>query len=161
MHNYFNLFVTFLVSGIWHGANWTFFCWGTLHGILLCLEKAFGIGRQKYTGVRKFCHWSVTFVLVCLAWVLFRANNMKDALMVITGIFTHFGTPMLEYANFIAIGVAMIFLLSKGLADEFQWKMRIATSPSWLVRHIYLAVMIAYIILFGVLGGDQFIYFQF
>jgi D-alanyl-lipoteichoic acid acyltransferase DltB (MBOAT superfamily) len=161
MRNYFNLFVTFLVSGIWHGANWTFFCWGMLHGILLCLEKAFGIGRQKYTGVRKLCHWAVTFILVCLAWVLFRAKNLKDAVMVITGIFTHFGIPMLEYANFIAIGVAMVILLSKGLADEFQWKMRIATSPSWLVRHVYLAVMIAYIILFGVLGGDQFIYFQF
>ncbi len=160
-HNYFNLLVTFVVSGIWHGANWTFFCWGTLHGILLCIEKALGISKQKYSGTKKFCHWSVTFVLVCFAWILFRANNMSEALTVIMGIFTNPGIPKLEFANFIAIGLAMIILLTKEFADEYHWKIRFAESRSWLVRHIYLIFMIAYIVLFGVLGGDQFIYFQF
>lgn len=161
MRNYFNLFVTFVVSGIWHGANWTFFCWGSLHGLLLCMEKAFGIGKQKYTGLRKFCHWAVTFVLVCLAWILFRANNLSDAVTVAKGIFTNPGMPKPEYANFIAIALAMSILLTKELSDEYQWGIRVAESRYWLVRHIYLVMMIAYIILFGVLGGDQFIYFQF
>ncbi len=161
LRNYFNLLVTFVVSGIWHGANWTFFLWGTLHGILLCIEKAFGISKQKYTGIKKFFHWACTFVLVCLAWILFRANNLSDAVTVITGIFTNPGSPYPEYANFIAIGLAMTVLLTKEFADEFQWKIRVAESKSWLVSHVYLILMIAYIILFGVLGGDQFIYFQF
>lgn len=161
LRNYFNLLVTFVISGIWHGANWTFFLWGTLHGILLCIEKALGIGKQKFTGINKFFHWAVTFVLVCLAWILFRANNLSDAMMVIKGIFTNPGVPKPEYANFIAIGMAMTILLIKEFADEYQWPVRVADSKSWIVRHVYLVMMIAYIILFGVLGGDQFIYFQF
>lgn len=161
LRNYFNLLVTFVISGIWHGANWTFFLWGTLHGFLLCIEKALGIGKQKFTGINKFFHWAVTFVLVCLAWILFRANNLSDAMMVIKGIFTNPGVPKPEYANFIAIGMAMTILLIKEFADEYQWPVRVADSKSWIVRHVYLVMMIAYIILFGVLGGDQFIYFQF
>lgn len=161
LRNYFNLLITFVVSGIWHGANWTFLCWGTIHGILLCIEKAFGISKQKYTGAKKSFHWAATFVLVCFAWILFRANNLSDAVSVVIGIFTNLGTPKPEYANFIAIGLAMTVLLTKEFADEFNWKVRVADSKSWLVRHIYLIIMIAYIILFGVLGGDQFIYFQF
>lgn len=161
LRNYFNLLITFVVSGIWHGANWTFLCWGTIHGILLCIEKAFGISKQKYTGAKKSFHWAATFVLVCFAWILFRANNLSDAVSVVTGIFTNLGTPKPEYANFMAIGLAMTVLLTKEFADEFNWKIRVADSKSWLVRHIYLIIMIAYIILFGVLGGDQFIYFQF
>lgn len=161
LRNYFNLLVTFVISGIWHGANWTFFLWGTLHGILLCIEKALGIGKQKFTAINKFFHWAITFVLVCFALILFRANNLSDAMMVIKGIFTNPGVPKPEYANFIAIGMAMTILLIKEFADEYQWPVRVADSKSWIVRHVYLVMMIAYIILFGVLGGDQFIYFQF
>lgn len=158
---YFNLLVTFIVSGIWHGANWTFFCWGTLHGIFLCVEKAMGISKKKYTGVSKFVHWTITFLLVAFGLIIFRANNMSDAVTVVTGIFTNPGIPKPEPAHFIAIGLAIAVLLTKSLADEYNWKIRIAESDSWLVRHTYIVIMIAYIILLGVMGGDQFIYFQF
>ena len=161
MRNYFNLFVTFVVSGIWHGANWTFLCWGSLHGVLLCIEKALGFSKRRFSGMEKFLHWAVTFILVCFAWIMFRANNLSDAMTIATGIFTNPGVPYLDYATFIAAGMAMIVLLAKEFADEYQWKTRMAESDSWLVRHVYLVVMISYIILFGVLGGDQFIYFQF
>lgn len=161
VRNYYNLFVTFVVSGIWHGANWTFLCWGALHGALLCIEKALGMAGKKYSGIRKLCHWAVTFVLVCFTWVFFRANNISDAISVIGGIFTNLDVPKLEYANFIAIGLAMTILLAKELSDEYKWNFSVAESRSWLVRHAYIVFMLAYIILFGVLGGDQFIYFQF
>ncbi|MBR5706074.1 MAG: MBOAT family protein [Bacteroidaceae bacterium] len=158
---YTNLLITFIVSGIWHGANWTFLCWGCLHGVLLCIEKALEIGKQNYTGFKRLLHWAATFVLVSLAWILFRADTVNDALTIITGIFTNPGIPKLEIANFIAIGLAMVILTAKELTDEFNLKFRIAESQSWLVRHLYLVFMISYIILLGVLGGDQFIYFQF
>lgn len=161
MRNYFNLFVTFVVSGIWHGANWTFLCWGSLHGVLLCIEKALGFSKRRFSGMRKFFHWAVTFVIICFAWIMFRANNLSDAMTVVAGIFTNPGAPYLDYASFIAIMLAMTVLLIKEFADEYQWKTHIAESNSWIVRHVYLVMMIAYIILFGVLGGDQFIYFQF
>ena len=161
---YFNLMVTFIVSGIWHGANWTFLCWGTLHGLLLCIEKAMGIGRKKYAGVQRLGHWAVTFVLVCLAWILFRANNLEDAVTVMTGIFTRISMPDISFAMFTDLTLAFLalgILLLKETADEWGTGIRIADSSSWIVRHVYIFVMIAYILLFGVLGGDQFIYFQF
>ena len=161
LRNYFNLLVTFIVSGIWHGASWTFFCWGALHGMLLCVEKAFRISKTTYSGVEKLFHWAVTFVLVCFAWILFRANNLSEAVLIITGIFTQFGDPKPETANFIAIGLALTIMFGKELSEEIKWPMRNVVSKSGLVCHIYLVLMIAYIILFGVLGGDQFIYFQF
>ena len=158
---YTNLLITFTVSGIWHGANWTFLCWGGLHGILLCIEKALGIGKKSYTGFEKLLHWAVTFIFVCMAWILFRVDHLSDALTIVTGIFTRSGIPKMETANFIAIGLALIILVSKELTDEFKLNIRIAESRSWLISHLYLILMISYIVLFGVLGGDQFIYFQF
>ena len=161
LRNFFNLLVTFVTSGIWHGANWTFFCWGMLHGILLCIEKALGISKHKYSGTKKFFHWTATFILVCFAWILFRANNLSEAVTIIKGIFINPSIPKLDFANFFAIGLALVVLFTKEFADEYQWRIRVAESKSWLMHHIYLIMMIAYIILFGVLGGDQFIYFQF
>lgn len=159
--NHFNVLVTFIISGFWHGANWTFICWGTLHGILLCIEKVLGFGKQKYTGIRKFGHWIVTFVLVCFAWILFRAPGMSAAKAIITGIFTNPGIPNPDYATFTAIGLAMTILLIHELSEEYQWGDRVMESKKHLLRPMSIALIIAYVILFGVLGGDQFIYFQF
>ncbi len=161
---YFNLMVTFMVSGIWHGANWTFLCWGGLHGILLCIEKLLGIGKKDYSGCKKLCHWGVTFALVCLSWILFRASNLNDAVIVVSGIFCNMGIPIITFAMFTDLclatsAIAMLFI--KELSDEFCWKWHISESRYWLVRHSYIVSMIAMILLFGVLGGDQFIYFQF
>ena len=161
---YFNLMVTFMVSGIWHGANWTFLCWGGLHGILLCIEKLLGIGKKDYSGCKKLCHWGVTFALVCLSWIFFRASNLHDAVIVVSGIFCNMGIPIITFAMFTDLclatsAIAMLFI--KELSDEFCWKWHISESRYWLVRHSYIVSMIAMILLFGVLGGDQFIYFQF
>lgn len=163
MRNYFNLLVTFIVSGIWHGANWTFFFWGMLHGILLCMEKAIGIGKQKYKGIARFCHWAVTFFLVCLAWVFFRAADMSDATTVIVGIFTNLGAPDISFAMFTEITLALFaigILFIKEVVEEF-FKSHVKLQKTPLLTHIYIIVMVAVILLFGVLGGDQFIYFQF
>lgn len=158
---YINLMLTFLISGVWHGANWTFICWGALHGAFLCIERVLGINRKHYSGSRRFFHWVVTFVVVCFAWVLFRANSLEDVVTVVTGIITNQGIPKLEFANFIAIGMALAVLFAKELTEELGWRINITESRYWIVRHLYISVMIAYILLFGVLGGDQFIYFQF
>lgn len=161
LRNYFNLFVTFVVSGIWHGANWSFFLWGGLHGILLCIEKYFGIGKQKYDGFSKFSHWLVTFSLVCFAWILFRANNIEDVLTIIVGIFTNMGIPFRDDATFIALCLAFPILISHEMMEEYAIGAQIIILHNWYVEHLYIVMMIAYIILFGVFGGDQFIYFQF
>lgn len=161
---YFNLMVTFMVSGIWHGANWTFLCWGGLHGILLCIEKLLGIGKKDYSGCKKLCHWGVTFALVCLSWILFRASNLNDAVIVVSGIFCKMELPNVTFAMFTELclaALAIALLLIKELSDKFCWKWHISESRYWLVQHLYIVGMIAMILLFGVLDGDQFIYFQF
>ena len=161
VRNYFNLVITFVVSGIWHGANWTFLCWGTLHGIFLCIEKALGIGRNHYSGISKFCHWLVTFVLVCIAWILFRANNIGDAIDCVTKIVAQPGIPFVDTPTFIALAFVFPLLILKEMNDEYGWNIHISDSRSWIVRHVYLALMTSIIVLFGILNGDQFIYFQF
>ena len=93
---YFNIFIVFLVSGFWHGANWTFIAWGALHGFfsifaLITKEKRKWINDRL--GISKI-HWVnntldvlITFLFVTFAWIFFRANNVRDAFYIIKKIF--------------------------------------------------------------------------
>lgn len=164
VRNYFNLLVTFVVSGIWHGANWTFLCWGTLHGVLLCIEKALGMNKRRYAGVQKFFHRAATFVLVSIAWVLFRANSLHEAATILSGIFTRMTLPDVSFAMFTEICFslsAIALLIGKELSEEYRPRTGITRPRRRLVGELYIAGLAALILLFGVLGGDQFIYFQF
>lgn len=159
--NYLNIMVTFTISGIWHGANWTFIAWGALHGLLQCAEKRIGWAKRKWKGTLRICHMMLTFSIICLTWIFFRACSLKEAVLVIQGIITHPGAPYVQVADFIAIGIALFIVACREVAEEWHTGIRVSDSQSWVVRHLYITTMIAYIILFGVLNGDQFIYFQF
>jgi len=161
VRNYFNLLTTFVISGLWHGANWTFVIWGLLHGVILCIEKYLGFAKRKFSGFRGGVHWFITFCIVCFAWIFFRANTLSEAVQVACGIFTNPGIPYLCLADFGAIAMALFILIFKESKDEFGWNIHISDSSNWLIRHLYIVMAIAYLILFGVLNGDQFIYFQF
>lgn len=79
---YINLFTTFLLGGLWHGAGWTFIFWGTLHGLALMIHRAwksFGFTMNRYLA------WFITFNFVNLTWIFFRAKEWNDALKVIVG----------------------------------------------------------------------------
>ncbi len=156
-----NIMITFFVSGIWHGANWTFIIWGTIHGALQCVEKLLGWNKAQWKIQGKVVHWGLTFCIVCLAWIFFRANTISDAFMIIEGIFTNPAMPFMRKADIFAIILALSIVLMKEIIDEYGLKISISDSPVWMVRHMYIVGMIAFIILFGVLNGDQFIYFQF
>ena len=158
---YSNIMITFIVSGIWHGANWTFIIWGTIHGVLQCIEKLLGWNKAQWKRPEKIIHWGLTFCIVCLAWIFFRANTVSDAFLIIKGIFTNLAIPYMRVADFLAIALALTVVFTKETIDEYGLKIRISDSPVWIVRHMYIVAMIAFIILFGVLNGDQFIYFQF
>ena len=94
---YFNLFFVFLVSGLWHGASWTFIIWGGLHGLYLIFSiitkklrekvKNF-VGLNKYKQINKLIQIITTFCLVSFAWIFFRANNLSDAIYVVKNILT-------------------------------------------------------------------------
>ncbi len=163
------IFITFFISGFWHGAAWTYVVCFSIHGIYLvtCILKEKRQRKfEKKHGLKKKEWWLwinriVTFLLVVITLVFFRANTLQDAIAVFIGIFANPGVPYEDYANFIAIGLALIILMIKEFSEEYKWRTNISESSSWLVRHVYIIAMIAYIILFGVLNGDQFIYFQF
>lgn len=76
IRTYVNTMIVFLISGLWHGANWTFILWGALHGIFMCITKLFKNVFEKFHPV---FNWFLTFGFVNFAWVLFRANSISDA----------------------------------------------------------------------------------
>jgi len=87
---YYNLFITFLISGVWHGANWTFVIWGALHGFYLIAALLFKpfteilyskLKLPRKGLIYKITHISITFFLVVVAWVFFRANTVSDAFL--------------------------------------------------------------------------------
>ena len=164
---YWNLMVTFVVSGLWHGANWTFLCWGALHGMLLCIEKAVKLPtlmqRAWWLGgqVSRLGRWLLTFVLVSLAWVFFRADTLADVCTIFKGIATRPGVPFIRVSAFMIIGVSLVVLLVDGLRRERQRPLRVTGPVRTVLLHVGLALMIAVITLFGVLDSSQFIYFQF
>ena len=162
---YWNIFVTFLVSGIWHGANWTFIFWGVMHGVLQIIEKA--LGWQKYEGHNwavKTVRIVITFLLVNFAWVFFRMPNIGDAFAVIGKVFSGFGSlDMSAFGgiNNVVLSVIGILILSfKDIKDEF-----VASRFQWLqkpaLRWSIYVFLFAYMIAFGVLDSGQFIYVNF
>ena len=112
---YWNIFVTFMVSGIWHGANWTFVVWGCMHGIFQIVEKA--LGWQKYEGKNwavKSVRIIITFLLVNFAWVFFRMPIIGDAFVMIRRMFTDAGVP--EVSD---LGGAVMIMQASGLLIMF------------------------------------------
>jgi len=93
----FNIFVTFLLSGLWHGANWTFIIWGSLHGFYYMFGHFTQKIRQKFVEItrlyklpnlQRYFQVAITFCLVCFGWIFFRAKNIKEAFYIITHLFS-------------------------------------------------------------------------
>ncbi len=84
---YLNLFIVFFVTGLWHGANWTFILWGMYHGAILIIERVTGL-RDLPDNRAVVVRRGVTFVLVMFGWVLFRADTVEDAMSVYAAMFT-------------------------------------------------------------------------
>ena len=86
-----NIMIVFVLSGIWHGANWTFVCWGALHGALLILERLTGLDSRKKTNLsfwKNAFRVIIYFNIVVLGWIYFRSNSVSDAHLIISEIFT-------------------------------------------------------------------------
>ena len=107
----FNIFITFLISGLWHGANWTFIIWGALHGILILffeITKTFWKKLSNLTHLDRFPKAESgiavfsTFTLVSFSWIFFRAANLSDAILIIKGLFDGWGNFMSSSNQIIA-----------------------------------------------------------
>lgn len=116
---YFNLFITFVIGGLWHGASWMFIIWGALHGFALVIHRAWSkFGYQMY----KPLAWFITFMYVHIAWVFFRAHTVHDALNIIFAMFNinsmrDVGISNVPIANMTALGSLadkLLYLLPAG-----------------------------------------------
>ena len=164
IRTYWNILVTFFVSGIWHGANWTFIIWGAMHGVFQIIEKA--LGWQKYEGNNlavKAVRICVTFLLVNFAWVFFRMPNISDAFLIIGQMFTKTGTPNISDiggSGTVMLATGVLILIFKDIKDEFiQGRIKILETN--VVRWTIYVIMFCMILNFGVLDGGQFIYVSF
>ena len=165
LRNYWNIFVTFLVSGIWHGANWTFIVWGCMHGVCQIVEKMLGQQKCNYGWFGKGIKIIITFLLVNFAWIFFRMPTLIDACGVIARIFDP-KLPMTVYVDlipnlpFTILGVGL--LLMKDLRDEFvPNKLLLMNNKSLYLRWFTYVLVIVMIMITGVFGADQFIYANF
>lgn len=165
LRNYWNIFVTFLVSGIWHGANWTFIIWGIWHGVFQIIEKAIGQHKCEYGWLGKSIKIVITFLLVNFAWIFFKMPTLGDAVGMI-GRILDLSLPKTLYVSgftdfaFVLFGVIMLFL--KDATDEFfPSRFKVMDNRHAVMRWCsYLLIMVT-ILLTGVFGADQFIYANF
>lgn len=160
-----NLMTTMLLSGLWHGASMNFVVWGGLHGVVMCIEKMLGIAKSPSNNnpLRKGLRITSTFIIACFLWIFFRADNLTDAITIITGIFTDFGKPYIVWAHILIIAFVLALLMIQEIVYERGFHIT-SIKNIWLqhtVRYLFIVLTIAFIMLFGVLNGDQFIYFQF
>lgn len=183
---YVNLMVTFLVSGLWHGANWTFIVWGGIHGMLLVLESATADFRRKWlqrleVNTECFSHRlleiGITFLCVNFAWTIFRSATLTDAARYFFRMATHFDPWVLFSGELFMIGLnraeMMILFLSIGLLflmDLLRWHFGwtvvdfLERQNLWFVCLCVVGIFMS-ILVFGEYGAafdaKQFIYFQF
>ena len=166
LKNYWNIMVTFLVSGLWHGSSWNFVIWGMIHGVIQVIEKALGIAKKESKSqLISVGRLLLTFFIATIAWMFFRLLEFSEAVYAVGKIFTSFGvpftskdaTPALEYC---ALG--LFFILTKDVLDEYlPSKFRLFDNRSIVVRYVaYIAVTIL-ILAAGVFDDSQFIYMQF
>jgi D-alanyl-lipoteichoic acid acyltransferase DltB (MBOAT superfamily) len=174
---YFNLFVVFMVSGIWHGASWTFVIWGALHGVYLIfalLTKNFGtritawFGKMKMSFALNTLNVLIVFALVTFAWLFFRAETFSDAKYIVRNMFNIDSVDISRdiYLNhgqdFFVTSVFVIGLMELIQYLNSRYNNILFYSGKTPVRWSFCFVLVMMICLFGVYHkNSDFIYFQF
>ncbi len=181
LRRYINLLITFLVSGLWHGANITFVVWGAVHGLCQIIggvtkpikDKVFGF-RQGSRAYYLHCGVSValTFALVCFAWIFFRANSLADAAYAVSHLFK-WGSLSLSYifselklifgtrAEFYRLIATLPLFIILSVIDRYKSLNSVFSKLRSPVRAIIYVMFVTYILLFARAEMQDFIYFQF
>ena len=169
---YFNLFIVFVVSGLWHGANWTYLIWGAINGFYLVFAIVTKTFREQFTKLIRLNQFTVlnnvvqiltTFSLTCFAWIFFRSKSLHEAVSIIKKISTFSGpfyNPNKSVTVYAILGIVFL-LLVEFKREYFNQVFTFTYHENWLVRNCYYTFLIAVIILIGVFDGGEFIYFQF
>lgn len=169
----FNTMTVFVLSGFWHGANWTFMVWGALHGLLLVLSRAthdlrtnvsYKVWGNGHNTARTLFQVFVVFHLAILTWVFFRAANLADAMTVLGRIFTGASATAamaaVDPSYLIAFPAVLVLLIADYYQERQSFKVRLL---NWhpAIRWAAYASLVFSIVVFGAYSGQDFIYFQF
>ena len=178
---YRNLLVTMVVAGAWHGANWTFVVWGAYHGVLLVAYRALrdrrGEESRPDTPVAGWAGWALTFALVTVGWVFFRATSLGEAWRVLSSMAgAHAGAPavLANHQRLLIAAVAVGGVLAQVWADRAADARReraprpapaVVGAPVAvgleMVRPVLCAAMVVAMLVFHHTESTRFIYFQF
>jgi Predicted membrane protein involved in D-alanine export len=172
----FSIFVTMLIAGIWHGANWTFIVWGLIMGVYIIFSFITKKSRMKIKKSIKFNNlktlnsiWQSfsVFILVTFAWIFFRAESMNTSLIFIKKIFAFDGNFILNFGNAKLINllfVTIIFITGMLFAEKFKFREIILNkyeSLGYIIKLSLFILVISFLIFFGNYSTNSFIYFKF
>jgi alginate O-acetyltransferase complex protein AlgI len=161
MRTYVNLFLTMLLGGLWHGANWTFVLWGGYHGLLLAFERATG-RRTLFWWAPMWIQKAATFCLVLFGWVLFRCPSMERAGAMFSGMFGVRGVDVGFWARAGANPIPWILLVTGLLiawASPNTWEIR--WKPSFGLAVVLAVLFVACLATILINTSSPFLYFQF
>ncbi len=165
LRTYFNLFITMLLGGLWHGASWRFVIWGALHGMALAIHKLVSPLLNFQSRGWNFVSLLFTFHFVCFCWIFFRASDLTMVGQVLTQIFSHFNGQI--FFDFIAGYKAVMFLIVLGyilhfIPNTIQERVEEnVINMSLLAKAVCVVVVIVLVIQTKSAGVQPFIYFQF
>lgn len=161
-----NLIITFLLGGLWHGANWRFAVWGALHGVYLVLEKVFQRWVPVYAGTnrvwRGFLKAGSVFLVfhgICLSWVFFRAETFGDAWTLLGRLGAWKSPQLLSLFTLLLLLAGFCAQLGDGNRLEPVW--RWFNRQNFLLQGVLAALILTVILGLGPQGVAPFIYFQF
>jgi D-alanyl-lipoteichoic acid acyltransferase DltB (MBOAT superfamily) len=153
-----NVLIVFLLSGLWHGANWTFVIWGGLHGMM----TAFLPGKKKNirnsSFLRRFLSAMINFGIVTLFWVFFRSPSFKESLHYLSRIFNWSGGPFYVGLKINEVWGSVLLIIIMLLRERYRKSYFIKNELAWALNFMVF-VIVCYML--GVFNENQFIYFQF
>lgn len=167
-----NVYIVWAISGLWHGANWTFVCWGLFHATLLAIYNVFSI-NTKYEHVVAYGHYlpsikealqmALTFVLTIIGWIIFRAESMTQAAEYLTAMVRNkFFDPSLLYKKpYLLFGMALLAI--EWLQRDKQHALQFSAIKPFNYRAVRWGIYFLIIMMISIYAGasQQFIYFQF
>ena len=158
---YRNLLITFLISGLWHGTDWSFMIWGATHALWMILERLLYVSNTEERKLPKVLRILLTFMVVNLAWILFRLPTFHDARgfvhqMITTENVTEFRGPAT-----ITICMALLLLIKDFIDEYYPNRILVLNSNHRIIRWGAYICLICLIVLEGVLDSGQFIYGNF
>lgn len=156
---YANLLITMVLGGLWHGAGLNWVVWGAFHGVVMSLERAFGVSEQAPAAMpARLLRWFITFHLVCFSWILFRAETLSDAGLVMKRIATMAPGEAFSLAGPVLVLLALFGAELGGLRQLFVGWVRASVRRATFLS---IGALVLFALIFRSASKAEFIYFQF